>query len=53
MASEISKSTREELIIALRNRYKKATKKEKTRILNEFIAVSGVKRKMNFPKKRN
>jgi hypothetical protein len=45
MANEISKSTREELIIALRNRYKKATKKEKTRILNEFIAVSGYHRK--------
>ena len=45
MAGEISKSTREELIIVLRKRYKEASKKEKTRILNEFIAVSGYHRK--------
>ncbi len=45
MAGEISISPREELIIVLRNRYKEASKKEKTRILNEFIAVSGYHRK--------
>ena len=45
MTNEISKNTRDELVGTLRRRYMMATKKEKTRILDEFIAVSGYHRK--------
>jgi len=38
-------STRDELIEALRARYGRARKVEKTRILDEFVAVSGFHRK--------
>jgi hypothetical protein len=45
MTIRISKTTRDEILNAVRNRYKLATKKEKTRILDEFTAVSGYHRK--------
>jgi hypothetical protein len=45
MNKKISKSARNELLGALRQRYMKATKKEKKRILDEFVAVSGYHRK--------
>jgi hypothetical protein len=41
----ISKTTRDEILNALRKRYKLASKKEKSRILDEFTAVSGYHRK--------
>jgi hypothetical protein len=45
MANGISKNTRDEIINAIKERYQKATKKEKKRILDEFTAVSGYHRK--------
>ncbi len=45
MANGISKNTRNEIINALKERYGKATKNEKKRILDEFTAVSGYHRK--------
>ena len=45
MAKKISKETRKELISALRQRYKEASKKDKTKILDEFVALSGYHRK--------
>ena len=45
MTKGISKTTRDEILIALRKRYKKSTIREKTRILDEFTAVSGYHRK--------
>ncbi len=45
MANEISKVTRKELVEVLRKRYVKASKKEKKRMLDEFIAVAGYHRK--------
>jgi hypothetical protein len=45
MDSRISKRTRQELVTALRDRYKHCTKAEKTRIIDEFVAVSGYHRK--------
>ena len=45
MAKKISKYTRRELLEALKYRYLKATKKDKTRILDEFAAVTGYNRK--------
>lgn len=45
MAKKISKYTRRELLEALNYRYLKATKKDKTRILDEFAAVTGYNRK--------
>jgi hypothetical protein len=41
----ISKQARNELIEALRQRYKEADKADKTRILDEFVAVAGYHRK--------
>ena len=45
MSKGVSKQTRTELIEALRLRYQEGTKREKTRILNEFVAVVGCHRK--------
>ncbi len=45
MANGISKITRKELVEVLRKRYVKASKKEKTRLLDEFIALAGCHRK--------
>ena len=45
MANEIRKTTRNEIINAPKERYRKATKKEKKQILDEFTAVSGYHRK--------
>jgi hypothetical protein len=41
----VSKQVRNELVEALRERYKGASKVEKSRILKEFTAVSGYHRK--------
>lgn len=41
MVKSISKNTRNELVEAIRQRYLKEKKSEKTKILDEFIALSG------------
>jgi len=45
MGKRMTTSTRDELIEALRNRYRKAHRRDKTRILDEFVAVSSYHRK--------
>lgn len=45
MKKTISKQSQKELIEAIRQRYAKATKQEKTRILDEFEAMTGYHRK--------
>jgi hypothetical protein len=45
MGSKISKGTQHELIQALRERYTGASKDKKTKILDEFIDISGGHRK--------
>ncbi|RKY43220.1 MAG: hypothetical protein DRP85_00010 [Candidatus Makaraimicrobium thalassicum] len=45
MAKKTSKNTRNELIKILRKRYVVASKKEKTRILDEFVVVAEYHRK--------
>ena len=45
MVSRISKSAKKELITALRERYQISTKKEKTRILDDFKDLTGYHRK--------
>ena len=45
MDNKISRQTKEELVPILGQRYRKSTKREKTQILDEFLAVSGHHRK--------
>jgi hypothetical protein len=45
MNDSISYSTRQELVAALRLRYQDASKSEKSRILNEFVSLTGSHRK--------
>ena len=45
MHQRVSKQVRRELIEALRQRYRESTKREKTKILDEFVAVAGCHRK--------
>jgi hypothetical protein len=45
MHNKISKPMRAELLAALRQRYLEATRFEKTRVLDEFVAVAGCHRK--------
>ncbi len=45
MHTTISKPTRAELLEALRQRYHQAPKAEKTKVLDEFVAVAGCHRK--------
>jgi hypothetical protein len=45
MHNTISKPTRTELLAALRQRYQQAPKSEKTKVLDEFVAVAGCHRK--------
>jgi len=45
MVKKISKETKKELLGALRQRYIEASKKDKTRILDEFVELSGYHRK--------
>jgi hypothetical protein len=45
MHTTISKQTKRELLEALRQRYQQATKAEKTKVLDEFVAVAGCHRK--------
>src|SRR5437867_1678318 len=45
MDNTISKQTKTELLRALCQRYRQATKEDKTRILDEFVALAGCHRK--------
>lgn len=45
MGKRISSRTRKELLEAIRRRYHESSKTDKTRILNEFIALTGIHRK--------
>ena len=41
----VSMATRDELVVAVRGRYANSGRGEKTRILDEFVAVTGFHRK--------
>ena len=45
MARTVSAETRQDLLKAIRERYRGGTKDEKLRILDEFVAVTGYHRK--------
>ena len=45
MVSEISTATRTEVLEAIRGRYSEASKKVKSRMLDEFVAMVGCHRK--------
>ena len=45
MVGEISGVTRTEVLRAIRNRYREASKKDKSRMLDEFVAIVGCHRK--------
>src|SRR5260370_33269604 len=45
MHNTISKPAKAELLQALRQRYQQAAKQEKTKVLDEFVAVAGCHRK--------
>ena len=45
MVGEISGLTRTEVLRAIRNRYREASKKDKSRMLDEFVAMVGCHRK--------
>ena len=42
MVAEISTATRTEVLEAIRGRYREASKRDKTRMLNEFVAMAGL-----------
>jgi hypothetical protein len=45
MGTKLSKQTRRELLEALRERYRNASKLDKSKILDEFINIAGCHRK--------
>ena len=45
MAGEISLATRTEVLGSIRSRYREASKKDKSRMLDEFVAIMGCHRK--------
>ena len=45
MVGDISSATRTEVIGAIRNRYREASKKDKSRMLDELVAIAGCHRK--------
>ena len=45
MVGDISSATRTEVLGAIRNRHREASKKDKGRMLDEFVAISGCHRK--------
>ena len=45
MHNKISREARAEVLGALRERYQQALKQEKTKVLDEFVAVAGCHRK--------
>ena len=49
MGGGVSKMAKRELLATIRNRYRSSSKKDKSRILDEFIAVTGHHRKHGDP----
>ena len=45
MVGDISLATRTEVLGAIRSRYREASKKDKSRMLDEFVAIMGCHRK--------
>ena len=45
MVGDISLATRTEVLRAIRNRYAEASRKDKSRMLDEFVALMGCHRK--------
>ncbi len=45
MGAGISRMAKQEWLVTLRDRYRSSSKKEKSRILDEFIAITGHHRK--------
>ena len=45
MVAEVSTATRTEVLGAIRGRYREASKGDKTRMLDEFVALTGCRRK--------
>ena len=45
MVTEISAATRTEVLGAIRSRYRAASKRDKSRMLDEFVAMAGCHRK--------
>ena len=45
MVGEISTATRTEVLGAIRSRYRKASKRDKSRMLDEFVSMAGCHRK--------
>ena len=45
MVGEISTATRTEMLGAIRSRYMEASKRDKSRMLDEFVAIVGCHRK--------
>ncbi len=45
MVADISAVTRKEVLGAIRSRYREASKKDKSRMLDEFVAIAGCHRK--------
>ena len=45
MVGEISTATRTEVLGAIRSRYREASKRDKSRMLDEFVALTGCHRK--------
>ena len=45
MVGEISTATRTEVLGAIRSRYMEASKRDKSRMLDEFVAIAGCHRK--------
>ena len=45
MVGEISAATRTEVLGAIRSRYREASKRDKSRMLDEFVAMAGCHRK--------
>ena len=45
MVAEVSTATRTEVLGAVRSRYREAPKGDKTRMLDEFVALTGCHRK--------
>ena len=48
MAGSMSRMAKQELLATIRNRYRASSRKDKSRILDEFIAVTGHHRKLGI-----
>jgi hypothetical protein len=45
MKKELSKQSQKDLVVAIKKRYNKAPKKDRTKILDEFVKITGCHRK--------